>query len=269
MTHQGNQMQPGYRPHILLAEDNDFNRQLASAALEKHGYRVTVAEDGERAVALFREQPFDLILMDVCMPRMDGYETTRAIRLIEQERGVRTRIIALTAHADAEARQACLDSGMDEMLVKPVSGKYLEESIIRSGQKGRGDDLSVEPVLTEMAVNGDTTGRPMAPAPFQAALSDSILADFGSTPERLNTYFSLLCHDLETQLEAMNAACETGDCAVLRDAAHAAKGVARGLRDQSLSRLAEEIESLAQLGELSGIKERVSDFIALYMAVKS
>ena len=229
-------MHPSRRPHILLAEDNDFNRQLASAVLEEQGYRVTVAEDGERALALFHEQSFELILMDVGMPCMDGREATRAIRALERERGGRIPIIALTATADAEERQACLDSGMDDVLLKPFSIRDLRESLARCRREACADGSPSGPA------GGGSGGKGGAPAALAAMLSDRVLADFSASPQRLTAFFGLLCDDLGTQLAAMKSAHDANDPAALRDAAHAAKGVAQGLRDQSLSRLAGEIE---------------------------
>jgi CheY-like chemotaxis protein/HPt (histidine-containing phosphotransfer) domain-containing protein len=251
--------------HVLLAEDNAFNRELTCAVLAGQGHRVTTAEDGEGAVALFREQTFDLILMDVAMPRMDGREATRAIRGIERAAGGHVPIIALTAHDSPEERQACLDAGMDDLLAKPVSGDSLAESIARCGRKTRGVDLSGESGSKLTETGNGPTDRPVVAAPLAAVLSDAVLAEFNATPERLKRYFDLLREDLRTQIEAMNAAYETGDSAALRDAAHAAKGVAGSLRDQSLSRLAGEIEGRARSGERAGVRERLSEFMRLHL----
>jgi HPt (histidine-containing phosphotransfer) domain-containing protein len=98
-----------------------------------------------------------------------------------------------------------------------------------------------------------------------SVLSDAVLINFSATPERLRMYYDLLRDDLRTQIEAMNAAYEAGDGAALRDAAHAAKGVARGLRDQSLSRLADEIESRARSRERAGVAERLSECMRLHL----
>lgn len=255
-------MHPSRRPHILLAEDNDFNRQLASAVLEEQGYRVTVAEDGERALALFHEQRFELILMDVGMPCMDGREATRAIRALERERGGRIPIIALTATADAEERQACLDSGMDDVLLKPFSIRDLRESLARCRREACADGSPSGPA------GGGSGGKGGAPAALAAMLSDRVLADFSASPQRLTAFFGLLCDDLGTQLAAMKSAHDANDPAALRDAAHAAKGVAQGLRDQSLGRLAGEIEQLARQGDISGLERKLSDCMAMYLLLK-
>ncbi len=108
------------RLHILLAEDNPVNQTLAVRLLEKRGYSVTVAADGNAAVAAFQKEPFDLVLMDIQMPGMDGFEATAAIRKIEKETGVHIPIAAMTAYALKGDQEKCLASGMDAYISKPI-----------------------------------------------------------------------------------------------------------------------------------------------------
>ena len=115
---------------------------------------------------------------------------------------------------------------------------------------------------------GDVEEAPGAPNHPAAMLSDRILASFRTRPQRLSAFFEMLCNDLDTQLAAMKGALEAGDPAALRDAAHAAKGVAQGLRDQSLSRLAEEIEQQARRGDISGLERKLSDCLAMQLPLK-
>jgi PAS domain S-box-containing protein len=113
---------------ILLAEDNPVNQKLATKLLEKRGHRVQVAGGGQEAVALCAQQKFDVILMDVQMPLMDGFQATALIR--EQERGHRrTPIIALTAHAMKGDRERCLKAGMDGYISKPIRSAELFDAI--------------------------------------------------------------------------------------------------------------------------------------------
>ena len=105
---------------ILLAEDNAVNQLLAVRLLEKHGHTVTIVKTGKEAVELFSLQHFDLILMDVQMPEMDGFEATAAIRLHERPTGSHIPIIAMTAHAMVGDRERCLASGMDGYTAKPL-----------------------------------------------------------------------------------------------------------------------------------------------------
>jgi PAS domain S-box-containing protein len=111
---------PARRMRILLAEDNVINRALAAGILEKRGHSIVHAANGREAVTAAAQEAFDLILMDVQMPEMDGLEATHRIREAEQATGRHTPIAAMTAHAMAGDRERCLDAGMDDYLAKPL-----------------------------------------------------------------------------------------------------------------------------------------------------
>ena len=114
---------------ILLVEDNPINRTLAQRVLEKAGHKVVAADNGAAALETLERRRFDLVLMDVQMPRMDGIETTLAIRNREKIAGEHVPVIALTAHAMAGDRERCLQAGMDGYLVKPIQPTVLLEAI--------------------------------------------------------------------------------------------------------------------------------------------
>ena len=115
--------------NILLAEDNSVNQQLARRILEQRGYSVTVAPDGRQAVSTWESGRFDLILMDVQMPELDGFQATAQIRQKEFATGLRIPIIAMTAHALKGDRERCLESGMDDYLTKPINRMELYSMI--------------------------------------------------------------------------------------------------------------------------------------------
>ena len=114
---------------ILLAEDNPVNMKLATRMLEKWGHVVTPAENGKEALARFKSGRFDLILMDVQMPEMDGLEATAVIRSQEQFSGGHIPILAMTAHGQAEDRDRCLNAGMDGYVAKPISAATLSGAL--------------------------------------------------------------------------------------------------------------------------------------------
>ncbi len=110
---------------VLVAEDNIVNQRVAAGLLTKRGHQVTVVSNGREAVAAVRQGPFDLVLMDVQMPEMDGIEATAAIRAWERESGRHVRIVAMTAHAMTGDRDRCLEAGMDGYLSKPIDQQSL------------------------------------------------------------------------------------------------------------------------------------------------
>ena len=116
---------------ILLAEDNLVNQRVARAILEKAGHTVVLANNGQNALSLWEKQHFDLILMDVQMPDMDGFEATAAIREREKESGAHIPIIAMTAHAMSGDRERCLDAGMDDYISKPIRGPALLDLVTK------------------------------------------------------------------------------------------------------------------------------------------
>jgi CheY-like chemotaxis protein len=116
---------PARRARILLAEDNVVNQRLAAGILMRRGHDVTVAVNGHEAIAALAAGPFDLVLMDVQMPQMDGFDATRIIRQGEAGTRQRVPIIAMTAHAMKGDRERCLSAGMDDYLCKPIDSEQL------------------------------------------------------------------------------------------------------------------------------------------------
>jgi two-component system, sensor histidine kinase and response regulator len=110
-----------------LAEDNRVNQIVATRMLEKRGHQVVLAENGEEALAALAQRSFDLVLMDVYMPGMDGIEVTKAIREKERSTGLHQPVIAMTALAMTGDRDRCLAAGMDGYLSKPIQLQRLDE----------------------------------------------------------------------------------------------------------------------------------------------
>ena len=116
---------------ILLAEDNEVNQKFAVRALTKRGHEVTVVNDGAQAVDAWESDSFDVVLMDVQMPEVDGYEATRRIRQREKGKGIRTPIMAMTAHAMKGDRERCIEAGMDGYTTKPINAAKIVTEIDR------------------------------------------------------------------------------------------------------------------------------------------
>ena len=126
---------------VLLAEDNEVNQLVIRHMLDPNAYELVVADNGREAVDLYQDDPnqFDVVLMDVSMPEMDGYEATRAIRALEQEKALSsTPIICLTAHVMASDIEAADEAGMDDYLAKPVNKDKLDRMLLRWTTEGKG-----------------------------------------------------------------------------------------------------------------------------------
>jgi signal transduction histidine kinase len=175
-------VEPGPRLDILLVEDNAINRRLAQHVLEKAGHAVVVTDGGASALAALERARFDLVLMDVQMPGMDGIETTLRIREKEKAAGGRVPIVALTAHAMPGDRARCVAAGMDGHLVKPIQPAALLEAIKRlyadSGverrmQPGAGVVLDRAELLSR--VQGDAGLLAEIAGTFAEACSDALV----------------------------------------------------------------------------------------------
>jgi CheY-like chemotaxis protein len=135
--------------HILLAEDNVVNQKLAVRLLEKWGHTVTVVSTGKDVLTALAQQSFDLILMDVQMPEMDGLEATVAIRLQERRSATHVPIIAMTANAMQGDAEQCRAAGMDDYIAKPMRPDDLYTAISRVLES----DLGQQPPATVLPVD--------------------------------------------------------------------------------------------------------------------
>ena len=141
--------------HVLLAEDNLVNQKLVIKILQKQGFSVVLAQNGAEAVAAAEKESFDIVLMDVQMPEMDGFEATAEIRRREQETGRHLPIVALTAHALKGDREACLAAGMDDYMAKPIRALDLLDLIAQLTAQGPAPEQSFDRKELLARVEGD------------------------------------------------------------------------------------------------------------------
>ena len=236
----------GYSASVLLAEDNEVNREIAHEYLVRLGCAVTMAENGRQAVDRFVERPFDIVLMDVQMPEMDGIEATSRIRDIEAETGSRrTPIVAATAHAFQEDREKCIVAGMDDFLSKPYTNKDIEPVLERwLGPRDTRAEHIANPAFSE------TRNRNNAP---DDTLDDGVIAQLRSldTPGEDSVFrkvASLFLESTPTQLEQLGALVEADDFTGMALIAHSLKTSAANVAALGLSDLFRALESAARDG---------------------
>jgi len=214
---------------VLLAEDNLVNQQVATAMLVKRGHQVDVVGNGRAAVDAIGARDYDLVLMDIQMPEMDGFAATTAIRALP--RGRTLPIIALTAHALSGERERCLERGMTGYLAKPFKAHDLFAAI--EGRTGATADTAAAPASpVDLAAFRGT----MREAGAEAAV-DGILMTFAST--------------LPQRLEALAEASRGGEAEAIQRAAHAFRSAAATIGAHRLAQLLEAMEASARSGDVA------------------
>ena len=223
--------------HILVADDHHANRDLVVTVLTKRGHRCAEAENGREVLDMLArtDQPFDVILMDVQMPIMDGYQATNVIRQQEKTTGGHLPIIALTAHALAEDRAKCLAAGMDAYLSKPLRPKDLVAVVERVSQ-------SVEASEVASLDKADAAAEPVE-FDFQVAL-DSLDNDL----DLLTSQMRFFLHDGQALMRQVEQAIEREEAQQLRLAAHRLKGMLARYAYHRAVDIARELERCGEIG---------------------
>jgi two-component system, sensor histidine kinase and response regulator len=220
---------------ILLAEDNIVNQRVAVGLLAKRGHEVVVANNGLEALTALTKGTFDLVLMDVQMPEMGGFECTAEIRRREQASGEHLRVVAMTAHAMHGDRERCLSVGMDDYLAKPI-----------------------DPALLYAAVEHDATSGPLSAGETRRVEGvvqfdrEQMLNWLGGDQELFNEVVALFLQDCPERLRAIEAAVAARDATEIRSAAHALKGSAGNMSAPALFEAARALEHI-------GVERRLDD----------
>lgn len=223
---------------VLLAEDHLVNQELFTVLLNKLGCSVTVANDGQMALDLGFSGTYDVALMDIFMPRMDGYQATRALR----ERGFSKPIIAITASALKGERDKCIEVGMNDVLVKPF--KKSDLAAMLRFWAGKAVEAA-EPVV------------PSAPEPDHAALErvvldfEALVETFLGSREKVIDLLGRFAVKTRSQLADLQAAAAAADAKTLREIAHSIKGAAWSLCAKALGNAAMGVEAAASTGDVT------------------
>ena len=228
-------------PRILLAEDNPVNSKVAVRMQEKRGYTVVAVTDGREALAALERERFDLVLMDVRMPVLDGLEATAAIRNRERETGTHTLIVALTASALEEDRKVCIEAGMDGYLSKPLRSEELYQA--------------VQGFLAGEIEEDDSSSNGVGPALGSVFDRDSALERVSGDVELLEEVVALFLAQAPEILSEMKEAIERSDSRSLEQTAHKLRGSAANLGADGTAHAAQILEAMGRRGDILKAKE--------------
>jgi two-component system sensor histidine kinase/response regulator len=240
-----NTTEPRRSLRILLAEDNAVHRQLVRALLAKRGHTSVSVVNGREAVAAVATGIFDLVLMDVQMPEMDGLQATAAIRKAEEVTGVHVPIVALTAHAMKGDREACLAAGTDEYLSKPVNATELFALI-----------------ETITGITGGTKAAPHVVAPREPAFDmASVLARVEGDRSLLRELAQIFRAEAPSVIAEIQRCVATGNSAGLERAAHGFRGACGSFGAGGAVRAAHALELMGRRASFEDADLRVADLV--------
>jgi signal transduction histidine kinase/CheY-like chemotaxis protein/HAMP domain-containing protein/HPt (histidine-containing phosphotransfer) domain-containing protein len=253
--------------HILVAEDNVINQQVALSFLERLGYRADVAANGLEVVASLRRQPYDVVLMDVQMPELDGLEATRRIRQmspLELAAEAQPRIIAMTANALKEDCEICLAAGMDDYLSKPIQAEELVSALKkcrpRPAKVPRRPAKGIEPA----------TARTVSAEVLDPKALERLRAGLGKQADRmLPGLIDKFYQDTERLLGQARQALEEGQADDLRRASHSLKSTSATFGAMAMSSAARDLEVAAREGRLERAGGQIAQAEAEFVRAKA
>ncbi len=228
---------------VLLAEDNAINQEVAATMLRKRGHHVDVVNDGREAVAAVSRHVYDVVLMDVQMPVLDGFAATAEIRALPG--GDQLPIIALTAHALSGERERCLAHGMSGYLAKP----FHPDALFATVESALRDDGSVLAPVAPAATPAPAGDAPVDVARFRREMQEA------GAEDAVDTILASFVVSIAERLTALNAAEASGEAAEVQRAAHAYKSSAGAVRATRLAELLEIVEVAARDGDVSGARQ--------------
>ncbi len=242
---------------VLLAEDNPFNQRVGVLLLEGAGHTVRVVGNGREAVEAWRPGAFDVVLMDVQMPEMDGFEATAALRARDREAGTHTPILAVTAHAMKGDRERCLAAGMDGYVTKPIRPEELWRAIAdcldRKDEGGRMKDEGKQ----EAPPNSSFILHPSS-LPADALDREALLQRIGGDEGLLAELVAVFRADSARLLEEIAAGLERGDARAVERAAHSLKGSVRFFGAAAAADEALRLEKMGRAGDVAGGREALA-----------
>jgi len=235
---------------ILLVEDSIINQRVALGLLQRHGHKISVADNGKDAVEAATAGAFDLVLMDVHMPDMDGLLATKEIRKIEARIGKRTPIIAMTADAMKGDKERCLDAGMDDYVSKPIQAEELYRVIQRT---------SIDrPQLTNANSGSDDPSKHLEADPLIDLRS--AVENIPGGEESISEFAVLMIEETSRSLALIRDGLTGKDSEKVRRGAHTIKGSAKLFVSNAVAEAAWTLEEVARDGDLMRAGEMFGEF---------
>jgi len=239
---------------ILLAEDNRLNQQLAVALLNKWGHTVEVANNGEEALELHQNGDYDLILMDLQMPTMGGFEATARIRERERNGHQRDTIIAMTADALEGNREKCIAGGMDDYVSKPFNSENFR-SILEKYSRSLSDQRAMPP---SNAPKGNAMNDVVIPKErIRRDFFDYAAALKEGDPVIVSLIGKMFLDDAPRQIAVLRQSLEAGELEVLSREAHTLTGLLGNFRAEPARRVSAEIDRMAQHLEIGNVRDLI------------
>jgi two-component system sensor histidine kinase/response regulator len=239
---------------ILLAEDNVYNQKVAIGMLKMSGHTITVAGNGRIALETFKKQQFDLVLMDMQMPEMDGMQATKLIRQRQESTGIRVPIIAMTAHAMTGDREKCLAAGMDDYISKPISRDELITVIQRNSGPLTCDvkaTAAPDPVPVQCALDSGASGSGAEePHSNNCIDKENMLRRFGGDQELLLSLTEMFPDEAAKLLTALRDARVAHKADEVQLNAHTLKGMCKMFEASTAAEAASDLEVTAAAGGL-------------------
>ena len=247
---------------VLLAEDNTTNQDVALGILEKLGLRADAVADGAEAVHALETLPYDLVLMDVQMPEMDGYEATRHIR--DPRSSVLNHhvpIIAMTANAMQGDREKCLKAGMNDYVSKPVMPQALAEALDKWLPRDTPSTMKLTTGTSEVRVPPGATEAPVFDTRGMMArmMGDEVLA---------RKIMEGFLEDIPKQIETLKTYLKAGDTTRTERQSHTIKGAAANMGGEAMRAAAHEMEKMARAGDLEAVVARLPGLEAQFARLK-
>ena len=278
---------------VLLAEDTPANQKLVVHVLGNRGHQVTVARNGQEAVDLLQQQDFNVVLMDVQMPVMDGFQATSAIRKLPQREKAGVPIIAMTAHALKGDQERCLAAGMDDYLSKPINGRELIELVERHGEVESPESREVDSresrvqsqkeggsgeVLQEDIASSSSPALDSRPSTLDSSGSSGSFLALDPRPSTLDSFdldeairkcygkyelmrdmVACLFDESDSLIQQMRTAIAEGEAAELASAAHRLKGTVVYLAASPAADATRRVEQIGKSGDLTTASAALDD----------